>query len=187
MEIPDPEAVLNSTIFFDFRPLYGQDDLVNELRSWLLPQPVQNERFLYNLAREALTCTPALGILGRFVYDGGKEFPRTIDIKKFGSRPFVDVARIWALKHESWATNTADRLRSVTVAMRRSVPDTAAAVEAFDLIQRIRIHQQLSSEDPARANRVNPKQLNNLQKMMLKEGFKQAKILQRNLRLEFDL
>ena len=187
MEIPDPEAVLNSTIFFDFRPLYGQDDLVNELRSWLLPQPAKNERFLYNLAKEALTCAPSLGLLGRFVYDGGKEFPRTIDIKKFGSRPFVDAARIWALKHQSWATNTADRLRSVAVAMRRSVPETAAAVEAFDLIQRIRIHQPLSSKDPARANRVNPKQLNNLQKIMLKEGFKQAKLLQRNLRLEFDL
>ncbi len=71
--------------------------------------------------------------------------------------------------------------------MRRSVPETAAAVEAFDLIQRIRIYQQLSSEDPARANRVNPKQLNNLQKMMLKEGLKQAKSLQINLRLEFNL
>jgi CBS domain-containing protein len=33
---PQPEALLNSSIFFDLRALYGQESLVNDLRSWLL-------------------------------------------------------------------------------------------------------------------------------------------------------
>jgi len=187
MKTPDPKAILHSTIFFDFRPLYGQDELVDELRSWLLPQPAQNPRFLYNLSEQALSCSLPLGFIGRFVYDGGKEFPHTIDLKMHGSRPFVDAARIWGLKHQAWATNTADRLRSVAADMRRSVSATAATVEAFDLIQRIRIHQQLSSKEPEKANRVDPKQLNDLQKLMLKEAFNQGKLLQLRLKQEFDL
>ncbi|MBC8317329.1 MAG: CBS domain-containing protein [Desulfobulbaceae bacterium] len=187
MKTPDPEALLNSTIFFDFRPLYGQDELVDELRSWLLPMPAQNPRFLYGLSEQALSCSPSLGFMGRFVYDGGKEFPHTIDLKMHGSRPFVDAARVWALKYQSWATNTADRLRSAATEMKRSVPATAAAVEAFDLIQRIRIHQQLSCKDLQRANRVDPKQLNDLQKLMIKEAFNQAKLLQLRLKQDFDL
>jgi len=187
MKTPDPEAILHSTIFFDFRPLYGQDELVDELRSWLLPLPAQNPRFLYNLSEQALSCSPALGFMGRFVHDGGKEFPHTIDLKMHGSRPFVDAARIWGLKHQAWATNTADRLRSVAADMNRSVSATAAAVEAFDLIQRIRIHQQLSCKEPGEVNRVDPKKLNDLQKLMIKEAFNQARLLQLRLKQEFYL
>jgi CBS domain-containing protein len=187
MATPDPEAILNSTIFFDFRPLCGQEELVDELRSWLLPQPAQHTRFLYGLSAQALTCTPALGFMGTFVYDGGKDFPHTIDLKVHGSRPVVDAARIWSLKYQSWATNTADRLRSVAAAMKRSFSETAAAVEAFDLIQRIRIRQQLSCNESSNPNRVDPKQLNDLQKLMLKEAFNQAKLLQLRLRQEFNL
>jgi CBS domain-containing protein len=187
MKTPDPEALLHSTIFFDFRPLYGQDELVDELRSWLLPQPAQYPRFLYGLSTQALSCAPALGFMGKFVYDGGKEFPHTIDFKMHGSRPFVDAARIWGLKYQAWETNTAGRLRSVAADMKRSVSDTAAAVEAFDIIQRIRIHQQLSCKEPEKANLVDPKQLNVLQKLMLKEAFKQGKLMQLRLKQEMDL
>jgi CBS domain-containing protein len=40
-----------------------------------------------------------------------KEFPHTIDLKKHGSRPFVDAARIYALARQIPDTNTAERLR----------------------------------------------------------------------------
>jgi CBS domain-containing protein len=187
MQTPEPEAILHSTIFFDFRPLYGQVELADRLRSWLLPQPPQHPRFLHCLSEQALSCNPAIGFMGRFIYDGGKEFPHTIDLKMHGTRPFVDAARIWGLKHQVWATNTADRLRTVSAKMKRSSSETAATVEAFDLIQRIRIHQQLACKESDKANRVDPKQLNDLQKLLMKESFKQSKSLQLKIKQEFDL
>ena len=33
---PEPEALLNASIFFDFRPLYGREELVADLQHWLL-------------------------------------------------------------------------------------------------------------------------------------------------------
>jgi len=185
MDQPVPEALLNASIFFDFRPLYGQDDLVDELHHWLLPLPDQRPRFLRGMTEQALGCTPSLGWFGNFSYDGGHRYPHTIDLKMRGSRPFVDAARIWALKYGVWTTNTVERLRAVGPATGRPNADTAASIEAFDFVQRLRIQRQLAGGDYDEINRVDPSGLSAPQRMMLKEAFKQAKLLQLRLSQEF--
>ncbi len=185
MEVPEPEAIMHSTIFFDFRPLYGSYELADRLRNWLLPQPRNYERFLRALAEEALIAAPPLGWLNRFIYDGGKQYPHTIDLKLHGSRPFVDAARIWSLTHGVWATNTGDRLRAVARTMNQRPEVTAGEVEAFYLVQRFRMHQQLMTENPDQANRLDPSSLNRLNRLMLKEAFKQARNIQERLKLEY--
>ena len=187
LRTPEPEALLNGTIFFDFRPLYGNYDLVDKLRNWLMPQAPEYPRFFRALAEQALTCSPALGLGGRFVYDKNREFPHTIDIKLHGARPFVDAARIWGLLNGVWLTNTADRLRAAGASMGTPPAETAAEIEAFHVIQRLRIQQQLATPEPERVNRIDPADLNKLHRLMLKEAFKQAKKLQLRLRQQFGL
>ncbi len=68
MKTPEPEALLACTIFFDFRPLYGNYELVDRLRHWLLPQPAKHSRFLRGMAELALTCPPSLNWSNNFVY-----------------------------------------------------------------------------------------------------------------------
>jgi len=187
MRTPEPEAILNSTIFFDFRPLYGRHELADKLRSWLLASAPTQTLFLRTLAEQALSCRPPLGWMGTFTYDGGKKHPHTIDLKLYGSRPFVDIGRLWSLAHGIWATNTATRLRSGGAAIGRPADDTAAAIEAFYLVQRFRIQQQIANPDRDSANRLDPAALNDLNRLMLKHAFKQAKKLQRNLQLEYEL
>lgn len=185
MSKPEPQSLLNAAIFFDFRPLYGQDELVDELQQWLLPQPVQHPRFLRAMTEEALGCAPALGLFGRLVHDGGNRYPHTIDLKSRGTRPFVDAARIWALKHGVGLSNTVERLRAVGPLLRRSPADTVASIEAFDLVQRLRIQRQLAGGEYDEVNRVDTAQLTAPQRMMLKEAFKQARLLQLRLQQEF--
>ncbi len=187
LRVPESEAVLNSTIFFDFRPLYGRYELVDNLRNWLSPRVPGHDRFLRALAEQALTCEPPLGWMGRFRYDGSKGFPHTLDLKLYGLRPFVDAARVWGLANGVWATNTGQRLRATAEALERPPSDMAAAVEAFYLVQRFRIQQQLASTDPDRVNRLDPNSLNQLNRLMLKEAFKEAKALQQRLRVDYGL
>ena len=182
---PDPKALLNSTIFFDLRPLYGQNELVDDLRQWLLPLPSQHPRFLRAMAEEALKSTPSLLWPGFFSYDGGTRYPHTIDLKKRGSRLFVDAARIWALKYGLWSTNTVERLRMAGANMQRAMTDTIGSVEAFDYVQRLRINRQMAGGTYDEVNRVNPKHLSATQRQMMKEAFRQAKSLQLKLRQEF--
>jgi len=185
MEEPGPEALLNASIFFDFRPLYGQEELVDEMHKWLLPQPARNLRFLRGMAEQALACTPSLGWFGAFSFDGGHRYPHTIDLKTRGARPFIDAARIWAMQHGVWTTNTVERLRALGALTNRPNADTAASIEAFDFVQRLRIQSQLAGGEYDEINRVDPSQITVPQRLMLKEAFKQAKLLQLRLSQEF--
>ena len=187
LKVPDPEALLHGTIFFDFRPLYGRYELVDQLRAWLLARTPEHPLFLRSLAQQALEVTPPLGFAGRFVYDRNRDFPHTIDLKIRGARLFVDVARIESLAKGIWATNTAERLRATGTGPGRSAGDIAAEVEAFHLVQRFRLHQQLATTDLDGANRVDPAQLNELNRLMLKEALKQARKMQLRLQQGFGM
>ena len=184
---PDPEALLHGAIFFDFRPLYGSFEPADRLRAWLMGEARTQGRFLRHLAEQAVGIAPPLGWAGQFSFDRNRDFPHTIDLKLQGARLFTDTARVWALQHGVWSTNTAERLRAVGTGQGRPDADTAAEVEAFHLIQRFRIHQQLQTKDLDAANRVDPNDLNELHRLMLKEAFKQAKRMQARLRQQHAL
>ena len=106
LETPQPEALLNASIFFDLRPLYGQESLANDLRGWLLAKTPLYPIFLRAMVENTMNWESPLNWWKGFRYDGDKAFPHTIDLKKHGSRPFVDAARIYALATQIPDTNT---------------------------------------------------------------------------------
>lgn len=187
LQIPDPEAVLRSTIFCDFRPLYGNQEPVDQLRAWLVREAPKHPRFLHALAAQSLEISPPLGWAGQFSFDRNRDYPHTLDLKLQGARFFMDAARLWALAEGVWATNTAERLRAVGQARQRQAEELAAEIESFHLIQGFRIAQQLQNPDRDAVNRVDPEQLNELHRLMLKEAFKQARKIQARIRQEFKL
>ncbi|MGB5737511.1 MAG: DUF294 nucleotidyltransferase-like domain-containing protein [Thiohalocapsa sp.] len=187
LRVPDPEALLHGTIFFDFRPLYGSFEPVDRLRAWLASEAPSNPRFFRALAEQTLAVSPPLGWAGQFSYDRNRDFPHSIDLKQQGARLFTDPARLWALQCGAWSTSTADRLRAAGAAQQRPAEEIAAEIEAFHLIQRFRINQQLQTSDHDAANRVDPNDLNELHRLMLKEAFRQAKKLQLRLRQQLGL
>ncbi|HSQ06585.1 MAG TPA: DUF294 nucleotidyltransferase-like domain-containing protein, partial [Chromatiaceae bacterium] len=154
MDEPQPEAVMHGTIFFDFRPLYGSFEPVDRLRAWLIDEAPRHGRFLRALTELALGINPPIGWAGQFTYDRNRDFPHTIDLKLQGARLFTDPARVWALQLGIWATNTTERLRGAGAAQGHASSETAAEVEAFHLIQRFRIQQQLQTRDADAANRL---------------------------------
>ena len=109
-----PQALLNASIFFDFRPLYGEEGLSDSLRSWLFGYTTANPLFLRQMTVNAMQCNPPLGLIRDFTFDRCREFPHSIDLKMFGTRPFVDAARIFSLAHGIADTSTAQRLRALT-------------------------------------------------------------------------
>ncbi|MBI2307395.1 MAG: CBS domain-containing protein [Rhodocyclales bacterium] len=185
MHVTEPQAVLNATIFFDLRPLYGDEHLAGELQGWLLQRSPTSHSFLRAMAEGSLNWPSPLGWLSGFRYDDNKDFPHTIDLKMHGARPFVDGARIWALAKGVPATNTAERLRTVGPLLNQRPEETAAFLGALDQVQRMRFANQLRANSPAAANRVDPDRLNELDRQILKEAFRQAKRLQQLLEIEF--
>jgi CBS domain-containing protein len=61
-------------------------------------------------------------------------------------------------------------------------------VAAFHFIQMLRLRRQIDPATPAGgANRVNPYTLNEMDRRMLKEAFRQARKLQTRLQLKYNL
>ena len=159
---PQPEALLNASIFFDFRPLAGGAHLAGALREGVLAQTKANRSFLRALTENALRSRPPLGLLQDFSAD-------TLDLKASGARPFVDAARVLALADGIAETSTARRLRA---------KGEASAVEAFHFIQGLRLR---------RGNVIDALELSALDRRVLKEAFREGALLQQRIRLDFGL
>ncbi|MGE5490841.1 MAG: DUF294 nucleotidyltransferase-like domain-containing protein [Actinomycetota bacterium] len=186
---PEPEALLNATIFFDFRPLYGKMDLPARLRRHLLSMASGHPMFLRAMAHNALDVAPPLGTFRDFVTDLEPDQPGKIDLKKYGSRIFVDVARIYALAAGVHNTNSVQRLRFASQRLNIRAEEINAIVEAMDFIQLLRLRHQHLEGEPGRQgdNLINPDDLNELDRRILKESFRQARKLQTRLKLDYQV
>lgn len=186
---PEPQALLNATIFFDFRPLYGKFNLANRMRLSLLRKTRNNPIFLRMLSSNAISVLPPLGKIRDFVTDLDPTHPGCIDLKKFGARLFIDAARVFALAHEISATNTILRLRLAAPFINKSPEEIAAVIDSFNFIQLMRLRHQHAEQTQGRIgdNLIRPDDLNEIERRILKEAFRQARKLQQHLKLDYQL
>lgn len=183
-----PDELLNASIFFDFRPLYGEQALAADLRSWLTAKVQGNPRFLKQMTQNALRNVPPLGLVRDFVLSEDEKHPHTLDLKLNGSMPFVDGARIFALASGQTATGTAQRLKQAGQALRIPAEEIVSWVQAFHFIQLLRLRHQHEHERQGLApdNYLNPDTLSVLDRRILKEAFRQARKLQARLALDYE-
>jgi CBS domain-containing protein len=140
------------------------------------------------MAESAVAFRPPLGTFRAFAYDRPTEFPHTVDLKGGGSRIFSDAARILALARRVPHTSTAQRLRAVGERGYFGEEGLAAMLDGFSFVHRLRLRSQVQ---PGRfrgtANRVDPRDLNSLDRHVLREAFRQAATLQEYLVQEYQL
>lgn len=183
-----PEALLHASIFFDFRDVYGAQHMAEDLHQWLGRVASDNSRFLHMMAQNALLNRPPLGLVRDFVV--GKE--NKLDLKLNGITPFVDAARIFSLAAGVTHTNTIQRLRLSAAKMNLHESEIDAWINALLFIQvlRLRHHDEVSSQGQGGEvldNKIDPEKLNELDRRILKEAFRQARKLQARLALEYHL
>ena len=184
-----PENLLNASIYFDFRPLRGDTAPAMELRQWLADKAKRNSRFRQQLAANALRIRPPLGLLRDFAVSSGGEHPNTFDLKLQGVTPFVDSARILALATGVSETNTAARLKAAAATGSVNAEDVSAWINAWHYIQllRMRNHQQQLERGQAPDNFFDPDTLNELDRRILKEAFRQSRKLQSRIAMDYSL
>lgn len=173
-----PLSLLHASIFFDFRALHGNLALAGELRAWLSRVAGDQPRFLHQMAENALLNRPPLGLVRDFVV--GRE--HTLDLKVNGITPFVDAARIFSLATGVTHTGTVARLRQSATALHVSETEVESWVNAFLFIQLLRLrHHEDTADEQALDNLINPELLNELDRRILKEAFRQARKVQAKL------
>jgi CBS domain-containing protein len=184
-----PEHLLNASIFFDLRTLWGDPTPVVALRQWLTGQVAENPRFLRQMAENALRNQPPLGLVREFVLEDEGEHAHTLDLKLRGATPFVDGARLLALAHRVEETGTFARLRGAARTGTLREAEAEAWCDAFSFINllRMRAHQGQARHGRTLDNYIDPDSLNELDRRILKEAFRQARKLQARIRLDYQL
>jgi CBS domain-containing protein len=170
---PTPDAILRSLIFFDFRPLYGDESLGADLRDYLMRSLKGQNLFLAHMASATTKNRPPLGFFRTFIVEKGGEHKDELNLKFRGIGPLVDVVRLFALETGVAETSTLERIK----AMKGKHPtiDTMGSelAQAFEFITLLRIHHQVEQLERGEApdNFINPSSLSNLEKRILKESF----------------
>jgi CBS domain-containing protein len=113
----------------------------------------------------------------------------TLDLKVQGLTPFVDAARILALANGVEDCSTLERLDQLVMRGVIEALDGAAYEEAYRYIQLIRmqLHQAQAKAGQPFSNRIDPDDLNDLDRRVLRESFRQAQRLQSSLALRYQL
>lgn len=183
----DPVALLNASIFFDLRPLYGACELAEELGSWLALEASGNPRFLYQMAANALQREIPLGLIRRFVVEKKGRYAGTIDLKAKAAALFVDGARIYGLACGVHASNTADRFRHAAEAGRVHPSDADRWINAFNVIQSLRLKNQQDAyrRGEEMHNRVNPSKLDPADRTKLLYALREARHVHHRLVLDY--
>ena len=185
-----PENLLGSSIYFDLRVVWGDEQGCEQLRRGLLEQVADNRIFQRMLADNALRQRPPVGRLREFVLTRqGNDKAATLDLKVQGLTPFVDGARLLALANGVGACNTLERLRQLVAKGVIEPLDGAAYEEAYHFIQQTRMqqHQRQARDNLPYSNRLDPDSLNHLDRRILRESLRQAQRLQSSLSLRYQL
>tara|TARA_R110001592_G_scaffold87414_2_gene258207 strand:- start:7679 stop:9613 length:1935 start_codon:yes stop_codon:yes gene_type:complete len=184
-----PENLLSSSIYFDFRVIWGEPTQAEKLFDGVLHKVSTNTLFQRMLAQNALVLRPPIGRFRDFVVARSGSEKDTLDLKRQGLMPFVDGARLLALSHGIAECNTLERFSLLKSQGVIEAKDADAYEEAYHFIQLIRMqqHQRQDREGRPFSNRIDPDNLNHLDRRILRESFRQAKRLQASLALRYQL
>lgn len=177
---PSPEALLNSSTFFDLSTVYGDVNLLEKVRLRMLEQTQSSTLFIAHLSSNALRSRPPLGFFRDFVLIQDGKHNATLDLKHNGIAPIVDLARIYALSEGISAVNTIERLQQCSGSKSLTKASAENLIDAYEFLTSVRLQHQgklLHKKLPV-DNYVDPKQISKLEREHLKDAFKVIKALQ---------
>ncbi|QQX81968.1 cyclic nucleotide-binding/CBS domain-containing protein [Shewanella sp. KX20019] len=170
---PNPQALLNSSIFFDLYGVYGRQKWAEQLNAFILRKAKKNNRFLACLARNALNRTPPLGFFKDFVMEKDGRHNNSINLKRRGTAPLADLIRVHALAIGSQSQNSFDRLEDIIEAGILPPSKGKDLQHAMEFISLVRIrHQGLdieSNQEPD--NNIEPENMSDFERRNLKDAF----------------
>jgi CBS domain-containing protein len=187
MGSPEPKEVMHATIFFDFRPGYGHMELGERLRQHLVTNAPKKGIFLMHLAKDCLNTKPPLSFFRNFIVEKDGAHKNRLDMKTRGITPFVDFARLLALRYGITETNTLARLQALADGDYISKDLYTETKEAYEFQMQLRlVHQMRMMEAGLTPNNfVDPADLSDLEKQTLKEAFAVVGRVQSYIKAEF--
>jgi len=179
-----PEDLMEVSIFFDFRCLYGDARLPEQLRGHIRDKAANQKAFFYQMAQNTLLFKVPIDFFGKIAVESGGEYPNTFNIKHAMAQ-VVGFARIYAIYYSLEHTNT---LRRIDNLLEKNILKNEVheeIVESYNYLMQLRFRHQVSRIDSGAEpdNHVSINELTHMEKDMLEKIFSQINQLRKRLSL----
>jgi len=175
---PEPQNLLDATIFFDFREVYGNEELTLRLKNHIGNLVNINPLFIYHLAYNTYYTKPEQVSSGKNA--------ETIDLKN-AVNFIIMFIRAYAFKNNILTTNTLDRLSSIK-AKQLINSNTATEIEyAYNLLMKLRFKIQadcIDTKSPL-TNTLKTKDLLEIELSVLKKVLSLIPVYQNKIGMDF--
>jgi CBS domain-containing protein len=170
---PEPQEVSLAVPFFDFRPDAGTVSLGQELRRQVVSRAERQTVFMTHMAGDCLLNWPPLSFFRHFVVEKNGHQRNLLDIKTRGLAPFVNFARLLALRQGISETNTLRRLQLLMDNGSYSKEFCSDVREVCEFLMQLLLVRQLEMIESGMLpeNFIDPAELTELERKMLKEVF----------------
>ncbi|HCU34761.1 MAG TPA: hypothetical protein DGT21_04720 [Armatimonadetes bacterium] len=184
VRLAEPRQLLEFSIFFDFRTVWGDDEPARQLREHIYDAVQQTPAFMPHFAQNSLLFKPPLRLFGRIV--GGVDHARQLNLKD-ALMPIVNFARLYALSHGLRQTHTLERLSALVDEGVLPAPSRDETAAAYGLLMRLRLRRQSDAQQAGRDpdNTISTRGLRHSEEAQLNQAFAQIEAIQKRISQEF--
>lgn len=182
-----PENAIKFSTFFDCRFLYGDKNIIDQLKEFLeeeLQKP--NDRFFAFIAKNALQYEPPLTFFNNIKTETiGKS--EVFNIKN-AMTPIVDLVRVYALKNRIYQENTGERLKKLTELGVFTAAQYQELYQSYYYLMALRLENQANQilvEKSEPNNYIQINKLTKIEKVTLKEIFRTINNFQVGIKMRF--
>jgi PAS domain S-box-containing protein len=180
-----PQQLLEINIFFDFRAVFGEKALVDELRYHIQSTWPHYPFFISLLAENAFRYRPPMRIFGTLI-SSSSEQQSVFDVKD-ALMPIVNIARAQALKHHITETNTLERVQRLYELGVMDEHEYSEILLVYNFLMQLRLKQQaIAAKTGGNINNlINLKSMTEIEQMTLKNVFNKTNEFLAQLKQEF--
>ncbi len=179
---PEPQNILDATIFFDFRIIFGDEIITSRLKKTIEGLIKEHQMFLYHLAHNASNIK-SQQISGSVISDKNTDL---IDLKNAVSL-IVMLTRTYSLQNNIWCTNTLERLERLKSKQIINTNTVDEIIFAYNFLMKLRFKNQVNLiyNNLPLTNNINTKNLIDIELSILKKILSLLPAYQNKLNIDF--
>lgn len=184
---PLPDNILNGSMFFDLRTVYGDPSLAKGLQKKLVQHFNQEKMFMTRMAANVNRFRPPLSLFGSIKVEHGQERRGQIDVKKAGIFAITEGVKALAMEAGIMSGGTRERIGFLVdkgVVTRKSADDLDASYNFLVFLRlRCQVDDIRAGNEPS--NFITLANLNHMEKGRLKLAFEEINAFHEFLTVHF--
>lgn len=184
---PEYDLLLNLNVFLEIRPVYGDEDLFDNVDACRHELVSKNMSLTIAMLRNTLRTRPPLGIFKNLVLEKDGNNNKVLNIKKAAISCMVDFIRIHSLMEGGTALNTSERMEFLHENNVLNDVTYQDLSETYHYVNRLRFQHQLQAiqnEKPI-DNQLQPDLFGSFERQHIKDAFRIVSTFQELMKMKF--